>query len=188
LGASIEAQPGVHARRLFFALWPTEALREQIGSAVQPILDGRKARPIPLINLHITLAFLGSVPEAALADILAAANQTSADRFDFTIDHLETWRRSHIACLTIEPTPAPLAVLVERLRFSLLARKVEADQKEFKAHVTVARDWREEGLERRVGPFVWSAEEFVLVESQAGSTGSQYSIVQRWPLSHRLLA
>jgi RNA 2',3'-cyclic 3'-phosphodiesterase len=183
LGSSNEARSGVHARRMFFALWPTEALREQIGLAVHPLLDSRNARPIPLLNLHITLAFLGSVSEGALADIVDAANQISAEPFHFTIDHLVTWRRSHIACLTIEPTPPLLAVLVERLRFSLLARKVEADRKEFKAHVTVARDWREEGLDQPIGPFVWSAEEFVLVESRAGRAGSEYTIIERWPLA-----
>jgi len=188
LSSRNDAQPPVHARRLFFGLWPTEALRQQIGAVIGPILDGRKARPIPLPNLHLTLAFLGSVSATTFADVVDAANQIDGEAFSFAVDHLEIWRRAHVACLTIEPTPPPLAVLVERLRFSLLARKVAADQKEFKAHVTIARDWHDQAVDERVGPFVWNADEFVLVESRATRAGSEYTILERWPLAPKLSA
>lgn len=169
--------------RLFFALWPSDALRDQIAHTVGPLIEGRRARKIRAANFHITLAFLGSVSDDRFEDVVKAGNEVSAAPFDLTIDHLESWRAAHVACLTIASIPPPLAALVERLRCNLLARAVEADQKEFRAHVTVARDWRDQRLDERIGPLVWRIREFVLVESQLGSAGSEYRIVRTWPLA-----
>ena len=46
--------------RLFFALWPDEALRQQL-AVYPPMLKGCGGRLVVQDNLHITLAFLGSV-------------------------------------------------------------------------------------------------------------------------------
>jgi RNA 2',3'-cyclic 3'-phosphodiesterase len=171
--------------RLFFALWPSDELREQIGRAVMPALEGRPARPVRPANLHITLAFLGSITADRFPAVLDAGDQIDGEPFDLTIDHLESWRAAHVACLTLSPLPPALTTLVERLRFSLLPRQVEADQKPFRAHVTVARDWRERRLDERIGPFIWRVQEFVLVESRPGRAGSEYQIVRTWPLVRR---
>jgi 2'-5' RNA ligase len=169
-------------RRLFFALWPDDALREQMGRAVRPIVEGRRARAVRLANLHITLAFLGAIGRESVRNVIDAADQIRGEPFELTIDHAESWRAAHVACLMISPIPPALAVLVERLRFSLLARNVEPDQKEFRAHMTIARDWRDRRLDERIGPLVWPVRDFVLVESKPGREGSEYRIVQRWRL------
>jgi len=52
-------------RRLFFALWPDEATREQLAHITRKAVRGSGGRPIPVENLHSTLVFLGSVPEIA---------------------------------------------------------------------------------------------------------------------------
>jgi len=172
-------------RRLFFALWPTETLREQIEELVRPVLSGCNARLIPPANFHVTLAFLGSVTDDALASIMDAAGQIDSEAFELTFDHVETWMSAHIACLAITPAPAPLTRLVDRLRSSLWVRNVDADRKEFKAHVTLARDWHDRTLDEPIDPLSWSATQFVLVESKAGDAGSEYTILDRWPLMPR---
>lgn len=180
---SAEHGPRSAQHRLFFALWPDDSLRERIGAAVLPQLEGRRARKVRLANLHITLAFLGSVLESDLAKIVEAGNRTRGEPFDLTINRLESWRAAHVACLMIAPVPAPLAKLVECLRFNLLERNVEVDRKEFRAHVTVARDWRDRRLDEHIGPFTWPVRDFVLVDSKPGREGSEYRIVHRWPLT-----
>ncbi len=175
------SKPAKH--RLFFALWPDDSLRERLGAAVSPKLDGRRARKVRLANLHITLAFLGAVLEGDIPNVIAAADAVIAESFELALERLESWRAAHVACLMIAPVPPPLAALVERLRFNLLARNVEVDQKEFRAHLTVARDWRGTRLAERVGPFVWPVREFVLVESKSNRAGAEYRILQRWPLA-----
>ncbi len=177
-----EPAPRVARHRLFFALWPDEALRERIGHAVQPKLAGRRARKVPSANLHVTLAFLGAVLDTDLAKVVDAGDRTHGEPFEFTIDRLESWRAAHVACLMIEPVPGPMAALVERLRLNLSEHGIDVDRKDFRAHVTVARDWREQRLEERIGPFTWCARDFVLVASQPGHDGSEYRVLRRWAL------
>lgn len=172
----------VAKQRLFFALWPSDALRDQVARAVEPLVEGKRARKVRPGNFHITLAFLGYVSPEGLHEIIDVGNATASAPFDLVLDHLESWRAAHVACLTIAPTPQPLANLVERLRFNLLGKNLEPDRKEFRAHVTLARDWRDKRLDERIGPFVWPVREFVLVESKPGRDGSEYRILQRWSL------
>ncbi|HEY8539692.1 MAG TPA: RNA 2',3'-cyclic phosphodiesterase [Steroidobacteraceae bacterium] len=169
-------------RRLFFALWPSDDLREQIARAVEPLLAGRRARPIPAANLHMTLAFLGSVLETKLPDVMAAAREVTGAPFVLRLDRAESWRRAQVAWLPVDPMPPALSALVERLRFSLLARELEVDRKDFRAHVTIARNWRDRPLDARIGPFEWRVREFALVQSKTDPRGSEYFVLERWPL------
>lgn len=168
-------------QRLFFALWPSDALRAQLAAAVAPIVERGEGRPIPPRNFHITLAFLGGVAADKVAAVMAAASETGGTPLHLSIERVEVWRGAGILCLT--PAAAPeLIDLVDRLRINLLARQLEPDQKEFRPHVTLARDWLERHVDGSIGPFDWQADEFVLVESAPTRDGSIYQIVERWPL------
>lgn len=168
--------------RLFFALWPNDQLRSQMAAAARPLLEGKGARPIPADNLHITLAFLGAVQARKLPSVMAAASGIDVASFDLTIDRVEAWAGADILCLT--PTTCPsLRALVDRLRVNLLEHQLDPDRKDFRPHVTIGRDWRERQVDSTIGPFAWSADEFVLVESESSRKGSQYRIIGRWPLT-----
>ena len=168
--------------RLFFALWPNDQLRTQMAAAARPLLEGKRARSIPADNLHITLTFLGPVQARKLPAVMAAASSVDVSPFDLTIDRLEAWAGADILCLT--PTSCPsLSALVDRLRVNLLEHQLDPDRKDFRPHITIGRDWHERQVDSRIGPFAWSAEEFVLVESESSRRGSQYRIIGRWPLA-----
>jgi len=170
------------AHRLFFALWPTATVRDHIAREIAPVLLGQKARVVPPVNYHVTLAFVGSVPAARLGDALRVGAQIQTAPFEFQLTRAEVWRRTGILGLMIEPTPAPMAALVETLRAGLAAQRVTTDFKEFRAHVTLARDWHVDLSDARIAPISWSAQEFMLVESRPAPHGSQYEVIQRWPL------
>ena len=95
------SRPAQH--RLFFALWPEDSLRERIGAAVLPKVEGRRARKVRLANLHITLAFLGSVHESDLAKVVEAGDRIRGEPFELTIDQLESWRAAHVAWGVVRP-------------------------------------------------------------------------------------
>jgi 2'-5' RNA ligase len=173
-------------RRLFFSLWPDDALRDRLGAATDPLLAGKRARKIHPANFHLTLAFLGSVPPDAFDAAITAGDQVRAAGFELTLDRVESWRAAHVACITIEPVPPPLAALVAQLRAELSARRVSVDMKDFRAHITLARDWRDQRLYAGIEPLVWPVQEFVLVESNPGPNGSEYSVLHRWPLERSL--
>jgi RNA 2',3'-cyclic 3'-phosphodiesterase len=170
--------------RLFFALWPTEALRDELVKTVEPLLEGKKARRIRPDNFHITLAFLGAVQARKLPSIMEAASGLDGEPLELRLEKIEAWPGSHVLCLTPGQC-APLSDLVERLRRNLLAHQVELDQKDFRPHVTVAREWRDRSIEGAIEPIEWSANEFVLVESENTREGSRYQIIGRWPLAAR---
>jgi 2'-5' RNA ligase len=168
--------------RLFFALWPSAELRDQLAAAVRPLLDGKHARAIPAANFHITLAFLGAVQARKLPSVMEAASRVEAPQLTLNLADVEAWSGAHILCLTPKSSSS-LHSLVDRLRFNLLERQLEPDRKEFRPHITVAREWRDGNVGTSIGPFRWRAEDFVLVESESAREGSQYRIVGRWPLA-----
>jgi 2'-5' RNA ligase len=170
--------------RLFFALWPGDGLRDRLAEAIRPVTEGKKARPIPAENFHITLAFLGAVQARRLPSVMEAASRIELPPLKLSIGDVEAWSGAHILCVTPVASP-PLHMLVDRLRFNLLARQVEPDQKEFRPHITVAREWRDRNVSGSIGPFDWTADDFVLVESESGREGSQYRIIGRWLLTDR---
>jgi len=176
----MEAPSRMH--RLFFALWPTDALRDRLAAAVQPIVAGSHSRAIPAENFHITLAFLGAVPTDNVPRVMEAASQIVAAPFVLSIERLETWRSAHLLCLTPRASGA-LQNVFDDLRCNLLACGVEPDQKEFRPHITVAREWTNADIDGPIGVFVWPADDIVLIESESDPNGSRYQIKGRWPLT-----
>lgn len=65
------------AHRLFLALWPTAAMQSELADAARAVMESaRGGREIPRESLHLTLAFLGSVPEASLPTLRKLASAT----------------------------------------------------------------------------------------------------------------
>ncbi len=180
---NVEQRSAVGTRRLFFTLWPSDAVRDRIVNVAQPHLAGGKARLVRLSNLHLTLAFLGSIAEDAVAAAIDAGDAVRAAPFELALDRMETWRAARIACLTVDPVPVALESLVTQLRRNVQARGLPVDQKDFRAHVTLARDWRGAALDCQIEPMRWPVSEFMLAESPAAGGLADYRIVRTWSLS-----
>jgi 2'-5' RNA ligase len=73
----VAARPAV--RRLFFALWPSDAVRARLAQEAQS--HAGLGRAIPVRNLHITLVFLGGVQEERVVEVLQAAALSEGVRF-----------------------------------------------------------------------------------------------------------
>jgi 2'-5' RNA ligase len=180
---SKEGRSSEGSRRLFFALWPSEAQQQAIEHRLKERVGASGGRAIPARNLHVTLIFLGNVPDSQFEITKACAAQATGEiAFDLTFDRLETWSRSRVLCLAASAVPQVLAQLVERLQFNLLRQGFEIRQEEFRPHVTLARDVKKRGIQEAIPAFQWQVEHFVLVESQRGPAGSQYTIAARWPM------
>jgi RNA 2',3'-cyclic 3'-phosphodiesterase len=171
-------------RRLFFALWPTDAQRRAIERATADVAERAGGRKIPAENFHITLIFLGSVPQDRFDDVVSAATEVVARPFEVILDRLESWRRSGVLCL-IAQAPAELEALRSRLVASLSARQFTLEEGPFQPHVTLVRRLPRSAPGEAFGPIRWQVDEFVLVESTAGPQGSHYEVLQRWLLSSK---
>ena len=166
--------------RLFFALWPTDALRASLEPgirALQPTGVGRPQRPD---QWHLTLEFLGAVPAARLADARAAADAVHAPCCEILLDAVEFWRRPEVLCLVARETPPALAGLVAQQRAALAGRGFQVESRPFRAHLTLARKVHQPVGVVPFAPLHWPVESFALVESVTDRAGSVYTPLAHW--------
>lgn len=165
-------------RRLFVALWPSVELRNAIVQDSQEIVGGAGGRPIPAENVHITLAFLGAVPESRLKDILVGLRETKSPTVDLTLDRLAWWRRQRLLCLEPTVLPEALSQSVDGLHAVLRERGFALERRSFRPHVTLARDVPREPTIKPIRQLRWPVDKFVLVESRPSADGSIYTVIE----------
>ena len=184
---------GVPTRRLFFALWPDAEQRAALLHATAKIVRHCGGRGVPEANLHVTLAFLGSVPESRLQDLSAIARRAAAFSADaaplaVSLGALEHWARPQVLAVlerAEEPRGAPasgVAELARRLTIETAAAGFSPDLKPFRAHVTVARKVARAPRAIDMRQVLWSFDAFALVESRTLPEGPVYSVVESFVL------
>lgn len=172
---------GSTGHRLFFALWPDAAVRACIDAAAQALardhaLRGRRVRAE---RSHLTLHFLGAVPDSALDAALDAGNAVDAARFELVLDRAGGFSRARVAWLGCADVPSRLIDLHAQLRDALAVRGLPVESRAYAPHVTVQRDVRGAVTEAAIEPIAWPVNEFVLIDSRPDRG---YVEVGRWPL------
>ena len=89
--------------RLFFALWPGDRHRAALAAAAAPGLAQVAGQPVPPGNLHVTLAFLGSVPGSALARVIEVGGQGPWPTVELAFERLEFWAKPKVLVAMAEP-------------------------------------------------------------------------------------
>lgn len=163
-------------------------------------------RPVPAANLHVTLAFLGSVPQRRLGELAEAARSAASgpagegahparDSLELTFDHIEYWRAAQLLCVLPAQPPAAAAGLARRLQAALTARGFTPDRKSpgsvgldiigsFRPHVTLARKVYRSPRNIEIKPVTWSFTDFALVHSKTLPEGAVYTVLENFPLEH----
>jgi 2'-5' RNA ligase len=171
------------ARRLFFACWPDDSARQAIAETVRrhAPAGSRAQRPD---QWHVTLEFLGDVPEPRLAEALdaGAAAGAAGGPSDITFDRIEYWKRPEVLCLAATEVPQLLARLVDTLRAELKRRDFVAETRPFRAHVTLARKVARPSPSAEIEPLRWPVRDVCLVQSLTERDGSRYVELARWPV------
>jgi RNA 2',3'-cyclic 3'-phosphodiesterase len=173
-------------QRLFFALWPEAAEREALAGATARAVRHCGGRPVPESNLHVTLAFLGSVAQPRvpqLKEIAAtcAAGFPAPAPLSLRFTRLVHWPRQEILCAVTAAEAAAPALLATGLEDATAAAGFAPDLKPFRAHVTLARKvLRFEALD--FAPIEWRFERFALIDSRTDQRGPVYSVVEFFAL------
>jgi len=173
-------------RRVYFALWPNPAQQVELAEAAKAAVAESRGRAVPAGNLHVTLAFLGSVLEARLADVRAigarVAAKASAAESRLSFKRLECWKRAGALCAVAEEVDPVTAATADGLKRELAAAGFSPDLKPFRPHVTLVRKLaggREripgEGLTLR--PILWTFSSFALVDSRTEADGAIYTVL-----------
>jgi 2'-5' RNA ligase len=169
-------------------------MREAMAHATRKAVRASGGRPVPAENLHVTLAFLGSVAQRRLpelAEVAAAGgaaepesgNGSSREEpLELAFDHLEYWRPAQLLCASPAAPSTRAAALAGRLQARLTEHGFAPDLKPFRAHVTVVRKVVRPGPVGKMQPVLWRFAELALVESRTLREGSLYSVVESYPL------
>jgi 2'-5' RNA ligase len=172
--------------RLFFALWPDDEVRAQLARWSRELHALCGGRPTLPENLHVTLAFLGGVEEARVAEVERAAGEVAPRAIPLVLDQPGYWKQNRIAWAGASVVPPELEALVSELRGALAKSHIRFDAKSFVSHVTLLRDAREPPTMPPLVPIEWRLDGFALVQSVTRPQGSRYEIRRFWKgSSHR---
>jgi 2'-5' RNA ligase len=132
--------------RLFFAIEFSEALREAIDQAIRRIPVARPPwKWVARANFHITVKFLGDMPESRLRDldVCAEAAARSVEAFQMRFGRLGGFpdlKRPRVLYYEIVDGMEPAASLAASLDEALADRLgIPRETRPFRAHATIAR-------------------------------------------------
>jgi RNA 2',3'-cyclic 3'-phosphodiesterase len=167
--------------RLFVAAWPPDDLVERVAALDRPAVAGlRWTTPD---QWHVTLRFLGQVPEEdAVVGALAGLSSSPAvdasvgpqvDRFDQRVLQL--------------PVAGLVTLAADVVRATAHLGQPPEDRP-FSGHLTLARVAKSARVDLRPltgSPLAaaWRVHELCLVESRLSSAGARYSVIARVPLA-----
>jgi 2'-5' RNA ligase len=175
--------------RLFVGLEIPAELRRRMAMLARGVDD---ARWVAEENLHISLRFIGEVPEDRAEDLAAALDTVRAPTFTITLSgagHFESGRRVRVLWLGIERNEA-LKALYDKVESALVRAGLEPEGRKFKPHVTLARlkdarpasvkGWLAANTMFKAVPF--TVDRFVLFSSRLGREGPTYTPEVVFPL------
>ncbi len=170
-------------RRLFFALWPENSVRQQIQSASFPHL---KPRTTPRENWHMTLVFLGlTLPDQQLR-LERAAARVNAKPFTLCLDTTGQFSSAQVVWLGCGHLHKELVSLQGKLESLLRDSCPEhpafvSGVRPYCPHVTLYRHIRKRHIPEKIEAVNWPVSSFCLIESRPAERPI-YRVLNRWNL------
>ena len=188
-------------RRLFVALEPPEPVRRRLAAMAVELRRsaGRAAdeiRWVPPENVHLTLQFLGAVPDERVPAVEEAVRAAAAAARPLSLEvkgagGFPNARRPRVVWAGLAGDVAPLAALVADLGRRLAPLGYPPEERPFSAHLTIGRARETRGAPGIAGALAsaaeaagapWRATELVLFESHLSPKGPRYEALAHAPL------
>jgi RNA 2',3'-cyclic 3'-phosphodiesterase len=173
------------AVRAFFALSPDAMVRESLAALGRDVARRSRGRAVSPENAHLTLAFIGDVPKAALPILQGVGDRMPRKGFVLSFDSLGAWRASGVAWIGPAALPPALLTLHSTLADALVAAGFELETRPFRPHVTLARRCLQPLPRARCAPILWRADQLFLVGSELRPEGPVYRNLASWDLEIR---
>lgn len=125
--------------RLFIALAPPPSTRlalARLRDDLAPLVSGR---PVPSSNLHLTLAFLGQVPQQRHPSLQQLVRNLPLQKGEIALDAVGAFPKAGVIWAGCNTPNPQLEKLVEDVREALLANKFTFDERPFRTHITLFR-------------------------------------------------
>lgn len=171
------------------------ALPEEVRDALALLQAGLPLpRPVPAAGFHLTLSFLGDIPEPQAEEAHLALSAIRSPGFEMALSGVGLFggARPRVAYAAVAPQPALMA-LQTKVETALRNAGLTPEARRFTPHVTLGRlkggRGEAERIERaaagaagfRAGP--WPVAAFGLWRSDPGPEGRIYEEVMRYPLT-----
>jgi len=169
--------------RLFFALWPPDAARIALAREASQLALRCGGRAVAENRIHLTLAFLGDVPDSRVANAVSAAEAVSGAVFSAVFDHVGSFSRSDAAWAGLSRPPEALLGLAANLANRLRESGFVLEKRPFAAHVTLVRRILRKVERAPLEPIAWETRAFALVESDLRA--GRYETRGMWELGAR---
>jgi 2'-5' RNA ligase len=172
-----------NTRKVFFALWPEEKVRQQIVntfacSAKNKIVAG----VMHADNLHITLHFIGHVSQQKMACMDKLAQTVKAHKFALTLNHYDYFYRPKVLWMGLQTTPAALTLLHRQVGEALTKCDYQTELRPYAPHLTLLRKFPQPSELVTFEPINWLVKDFVLLESVPIVAGVRYKVLRRYKL------
>lgn len=126
--------------RTFIAVEPSDTIKTGLATAGHS-LRGTPARisAVEAPLMHITLKFLGEIPESHIPNISAALHSIRAEPYQITISRISTFGRPPRIIKAEISDNGTTADLAQQINTLLLPLGIAKDPKPFSPHLTIAR-------------------------------------------------
>jgi len=165
-------------KRLFLGISLDKQQTEQI-QQLQSKLPA-DSRLVCTTNLHMTLAFLGSVSAQRQRQIEKQISAMVKPKFSVTLDTLAYWKKPKVLCLKGKANNQALWQLAEECSL-LIPLTHNKNEHEYLPHITLARKAKH-AVKLIIKPFAIQAEVMHLFESKSSNEGVKYNILRSWDL------
>ena len=176
--------------RLFFGVSIPARARESLEDLAEGVPE---ARWVPEDNFHVTLSFLGEVPERQVQEIGDAARAVRSDPFSLQLQSVGIFPRrppARVLWAGVRHEPR-LLLLQKRLEKELFEIGFQPEKRKYHPHVTLARvgkdapreavsDWLAQHLGFSEEPF--PVARFQLYSSEPSPGGSEYQVLCQYPI------
>lgn len=149
--------------RLFVALWPDARTRQALAAWRDACRWPPGARPVPNAKLHLTLHFIGAVPQSRVDEVMSGL-AIPARPVVVTLTQVDIWPHG-LVVLEPQTVPDPLRMLHVELAAALRMLALPVERRRFRPHVTLAREAVGTQVPPRHPPLAWRASGHALVQS-----------------------
>jgi RNA 2',3'-cyclic 3'-phosphodiesterase len=172
---SVAAAAGEHlSMRCFIAVWPDRQARAHLvalSTRIAANING--GRVMRTENLHLTLAFIGSLDDERAQRIAFDCQQINMQPVVWRLDRLVHFARARVLA-TAGPHEPSLESLAQTVREMLDRSATDYDRKAFSPHITLLRDVARNPAGQDFAPIECELAGLAVYESRPDSRGVTY--------------
>lgn len=184
----------IRSMRLFFCLELAPNVRERLAKAIECLRSQLRqgAKWVEPNNLHVTVRFLGEVPEQQAAKLLAEGQKVAAETsiFDLQLEKLSAFpnpRRARVIWAGPKEDSAQFSALAQKIEAMVQGLGLAPEKRKAEPHVTLARlrspkDIAQTLAQVPFSPIVLQVRMLTLMLSELKPEGPIYTPLARWPL------